>query len=189
MPGAVNVISQRMTAHYPHLTINVDGIPMDYEGAAKLAEKDKFSFQDWAISLVRANPPSGETRKGADRGIDGLILFYDRYDIRKPELQKIIVQAKGGGTGRGDIVKLKGDIERENAPMGILITLNDPTPEMKREASLSGVYKYSNITSFPKIQILALRDWFKGKKLILPTEVINPFRQAPMKVDQKSLFI
>lgn len=186
---AINVIKQRMDAHYPHLKINIDGIPMDFEGAEKLAQKDKFSFQDWAISLIGANPPSGETRKGADRGIDGLILFYDREDLRSPNLKKIIVQVKGGNTGRGDIAKLKGDMERENAPMGVLITLNDPTSEMKRETSLAGEYRYSENVSFPKIQILSIRDWFAGNANIkLPTDLVNPFKRAQTKVDQGSLF-
>lgn len=186
---AVNVILQRMNAHYPNIKVNIDGIPMDYEGTVRLAEKDKFSFQDWAISLIGANPPSGETRKGADRGIDGLILFYDRNDIKNPELRKIVVQVKGGNTGRGDIAKLKGDIERENAPMGILMTLNDPTSEMKREANLAGEYMYSNTVSFPKIQILSLRDWFEGKTIKLPTtNIVNPFKRAVEKVDQRRLF-
>jgi hypothetical protein len=76
---------------------------------------------DWAISLIGANPPTGQSKKGADRGIDGFILFYDRVEIRKPQLRKILVQVKGGATGRGDIAKLKGDMDREGAPMGVLM--------------------------------------------------------------------
>ncbi len=185
---AINVIAKRLKDHYQGVKINIDGIPMDYEGAAKLAQQDKFAFQDWAISLVGANPPSGETKKGADRGIDGLILFYERgEDIMSPKLRKIIVQVKGGGTGRGDIAKLKGDIERENAPMGILITLEDPTPEMKRETALAGKYQYSGNVSFPKIQMLSIRDWFDGRSVYLPTDKVNPFKRAEARADQTSL--
>jgi site-specific DNA-methyltransferase (adenine-specific) len=185
---AVNVISQRLKAHYRGIRINIDGIPMDYEGAYKLAQNDKYTFQDWAISLIGANPPTGQSKKGADRGVDGLILFYDRIDIRKPQLRKIIVQVKGGGTNRGDVAKLKGDMDREDAPMGVLITLNEPTPEMKRETALAGEYRYSSSTLFPKIQILSIKDWFDGRNIKLPTDTVNPFRQAAVKADQKSLF-
>jgi hypothetical protein len=90
------------------------------------------------------------------RGIDGLILFRDKADYENPKLRKIIVQVKGGGANRGDVARLKGDIEREDSPMGILITIQDPRSEMKREAALAGEYKYSEATSFPKIQILCL---------------------------------
>jgi site-specific DNA-methyltransferase (adenine-specific) len=188
---AINVIAQRMRAHYPSIKMNIDGIPADFGGAKKLAENDKYSFQDWAITLVDANPPSGESKKGADRGIDGLILFHEKADMdnHNPALRKIIVQVKGGGTGRGDVAKLKGDMERENAPMGILITLNASTPEMKREASVAGEYKFSSNVSFPKVQLLSVGDYFEGKRIQLPSDRINPFKDAKAKenLGQESL--
>ena len=176
-----------MKAHLPHIQINIDGIPKDFESAKNLAERDKFKFQDWAISLVGANPPSGESRKGADRGIDGIILFYDAIDRENPKLKKIIVQVKGGGIGRKDIATLKGDIERENAPMGLLITLNEPTKEMLKEASLAGEYQYSDSVSFPKIQIMSINDWFERKSLQLPNSKVNPFKNAEVKSNQMPL--
>jgi DNA modification methylase len=187
---AVNVIMDRMRTQYPKIRIQTDGIPMDFAGAASLAEKDKFAFQNWAITLIGAYPPTGEARKGADRGIDGLILFHEpaSFNTPTPRLRKVIVQAKGGGTGRKDIATLKGDMDREDAPLGVLMTLHEPTAEMKREAALAGEYHYSDATVFPKVQILSLKDWFDGRKPHLPTDTVNPFRQAVMKADQESLF-
>jgi site-specific DNA-methyltransferase (adenine-specific) len=184
---AINVIHKRLKDHYRGVKINIDGIPMDFEAAYRLAQNDKYAFQDWAISLIGANPPSGQSKKGADRGIDGLILFYDRVDIRKPQLRKIIVQVKGGATNRGDIATLKGDMDREAAPMGVLITLNEPTAEMKKEAAFAGEYQYSASTSFPRIQLLPIKDWFNGRKLNLPSEMVNPFKKAAVVADQDSL--
>jgi len=178
---SVNVIRERMINHFPGINVNIDGIPMDYESAAALAEKDKFAFQDWAITLVGANPPSGVSKKGADRGIDGIILFREKVDYSNPKLRKIIVQVKGGGTNRGDVARLKGDLDREDAPMGILITLKDATAEMKREAALSGEYQYTQATSFPRIQLLSVREWFEGKELKLPADTVNPFKRAEAK--------
>jgi site-specific DNA-methyltransferase (adenine-specific) len=185
---AINVIHDRLKEQYRGIRVNFDGIPMDYEGAFRLAQKDKYKFQDWAISLIGANPPTGQSKKGADRGIDGLILFYDRADVRKPKLRKILVQVKGGGANRGDVATLQGDMEREEAPMGVLMTLLEPTSEMKRQASLAGEYQYSASTAFPRIQILSVKDWFDGRNIKLPTDTVNPFRQAAMKADQKTLF-
>jgi site-specific DNA-methyltransferase (adenine-specific) len=117
-----------------------------------------------------------------------LILFYDRVDVRQPKLRKILVQVKGGGANRGDVATLQGDMEREEAPMGVLMTLLEPTSEMKRQASLAGAYQYSASAQFPRIQILSLKDWFAGHTVKLPTDTVNPFKQAAMKADQKSLF-
>lgn len=178
---AVNIIAQRMRAHYPKIDIHIDGIPRDFTAAQAMAERDKFSFQDWGISLVNASPPSGEVRRGADRGIDGIILFKELVDNNSTQLKKIIVQVKGGHHSRVDIATLKGDIDRENSPMGIFICLNNPTDEMVREASLAGEYKYSDQVSFPKIQILSIKDWFEGKKILLPSTRINPFGIAEYK--------
>lgn len=187
---SIKVIEQRLKDHYGKIEVNIDGIPMDYQSAERLFKNDPYSFQDWAITLVGANPPSGETKKGADRGIDGLILFYEIANMGSPDpkLRKIIIQVKGGGTNRGDVAKLKGDMDRESSPMGILITLNEPTAEMKREASLAGEYKHSDSVSFPKIQILSIRDYFDGKKILLPSERVSPFKKAQAKLDQESLF-
>jgi hypothetical protein len=163
---------------------------MDFEGAVNLAEKDKFAFQNWAITLIGAYPPIGEARKGADKGIDGLILFREHVSFNNPTpyLKKVVVQVKGGGTGRKDIATLKGNMDREEAPLGVLITLTEPTSEMKREAALAGVYQYSSSMQFPKVQILSIKNWFDGRTIKLPTDTINPFKQAAVKADQKSLF-
>jgi site-specific DNA-methyltransferase (adenine-specific) len=184
---AINVIHKRLKDHYRGVKIYIDGIPMDYQGAYSLAQKDKYAFQDWAISLVGANPPSGQSKKGADRGIDGLILFYDRQVLSNPKLRKIIVQVKGGGTNRGDIATLKGDMDREDAPMGVLITMQEPTAEMKKETALAGNYQYSASTSFPRIQLLSIKDWFSGRNVSLPSDKVNPFKQAEAVADQESL--
>jgi DNA modification methylase len=187
---AINVIAKRLREHYPGIKLTIDGIPMDYESAKQLADSDKFAFQDWAISLIGAFPPSGETKKGADRGVDGLILFRERasFDHPRPQLKKILVQVKGGGAGRRDIATLKGDMERDKAPMGVFISLYDPTPEMRREANLAGEYSYSDTAAFPKVQIISIKDWFAGRKPALPSDRINPFKKAEVRADQGELF-
>ncbi|MGA3285534.1 MAG: hypothetical protein ABSD57_13890 [Verrucomicrobiota bacterium] len=63
-----------------------------------MAERDKFQFQHWALSLIDARPLKEGDGKGADRGVDGLLYFYESKDERR----KIIVQVKGGGVKRVD---------------------------------------------------------------------------------------
>ena len=58
---------------------------------------------------------------------------------------------------------------------------------MKREASLAGEYKYSDSVSFPKIQILSVKDWFDGRNVQLPSTKVNPFRTAQARGDQGAL--
>ena len=69
----------------------VVGEPEDAGSARALWEQDAFQFQYWAMSLLEAQPRSDQ-KKGADRGIDGLLYFIDG--------QKRTL-AEGGGAGEG----------------------------------------------------------------------------------------
>ena len=55
----------------------VVGEPVDVGSARALAEQDRFQFQYWAMSLLEALP-KGDEKKGADRGIDGVVHFRGR---------------------------------------------------------------------------------------------------------------
>lgn len=68
---------------------------MDIAGAVALAAlEDKYHFQDWAVVQAGARPAGGERKKGADKGIDGVIPFMDG---RTPK--RGIVSVKAGNTG------------------------------------------------------------------------------------------
>jgi site-specific DNA-methyltransferase (adenine-specific) len=138
----------------------VHGIPEDYGSAKALALQDKYEFQWWALSLVDARPFGGEDikRKGKDRGIDGIFSFIDD---KKRKSKFVVVSVKGGKTSPAHIRDLKGTIEREKASMGILITLDPPTKEMKIEAASAGFYESELFKKrFPKIQIISVKEYF-----------------------------
>jgi site-specific DNA-methyltransferase (adenine-specific) len=59
----------------------VVGEPEDLPSAHQLAQDDRYQFQWWALSLIKARP-LGETegkkgKKGSDKGMDGVITFID----------------------------------------------------------------------------------------------------------------
>ncbi|HEU5099675.1 MAG TPA: restriction endonuclease, partial [Roseiflexaceae bacterium] len=91
--------------------------------------------------LVKARPLGGEGKqgkKGADRGIDGIIPFLDDTTA-KPK--RALVQVKSGHVRAGDIRDLRGTVEREQAQLGAFITLEPPSREMLAEAAAAGVYR------------------------------------------------
>jgi len=51
----------------------VIGEPVSIADAQRLAESDPYQFQWWALGQVGARP--ADQKKGADRGIDGRIVF------------------------------------------------------------------------------------------------------------------
>ena len=73
---AISLIEKRLNDAFPGISYEVYGTPKDLEGARNLAERDKYQFQWWAVSLINAVPFGGK-KKGADTGIDGIIYFKD----------------------------------------------------------------------------------------------------------------
>lgn len=148
----------------------VIGEPEDLAGAQQLASEDRYQFQWWALSLIEARPLGGDGsktgKKGSDRGIDGVINFIDD---RKGGLKRALVQVKSGHVKSGDIRDLKGTLDRENAQVGVFITLDQPTREMTTEALTAGVY-HSELwdTDYPRIQILSIENLLNGAVIKLP---------------------
>ena len=108
----------------------VIGEPISTDSAEQLATEDRYQFQFWALSLVRAKPLGGQIggrsgKRGKDRGVDGLIYFFDGG--KKPE--EVVVQVKSGKVKSGDIRDLVGTVERKDAALGVFITLQPPPPK------------------------------------------------------------
>jgi site-specific DNA-methyltransferase (adenine-specific) len=157
----------------------VIGEPIDLRGAEALKEEDPYQFQWWALGLVGAMPIKSEKKKGADTGIDGYIYFHD--DLKRTETKTIIIQVKSGHVKPADIRDLKGVVERENAQIGVFITLSKPTRHMKEEAISAGFYKSPLGHDYPKIQIITIEELLEGKDIDYPskfTQVDATFRKA-----------
>ena len=135
---------------------------------------DPWQFQWWALGLVGARP--AEQKKGADKGIDGRLYFHDDGTSTK----QIILSVKAGHTSAPHVRDLRGVIEREDAAMGVLICMQEPTSNMRTEAAAAGFYD-SPWGSHPRIQILTVSDLLDGKRIDYPAvEGTNrTFRKAP----------
>lgn len=165
---AINLIHHRLNSQFDNIKVIIDGRPKDIQAAKALFKKDPFELEYWALDLVNAMPAKSKTKenmRGADKGIDGTIVFFAGSKNGKSEHGKIVVQVKGGHVQRKDIATLKGDIEREKAKGGLFITLDEPTRPMKEEAVGAGTFSVGfSKTEFPKIQILTIKELLAGKK-------------------------
>ncbi len=143
----------------------VIGVPQDPESARALAAESehdgRYQFEYWALGLVDARPGNNR-RRGADAGVDGYINFFDD-DSGKAKT--VVVQVKSGHVQRNIIATLKGDMERERAEMGLLVTLEPPTAPMLREAAAAGFYVPERFPDrqFPRVQIATIEDLLNGK--------------------------
>ena len=149
---------------------DVIGVPQDVESARALAvesEHDgRYQFEYWALGLVDARP-SNRGRRGADSGIDGYINFFDD---NSGKAKRIIVQVKSGHVRRDMIATLKGDMARENADIGLFITLNPPTRPMIQEATSAGIYTPDHYPDhrYPRVQVLTIEDLLSGAEADYP---------------------
>ena len=159
---AISLIEKRLKDAFPGIAFEVHGTPKDLEGARDLAERDKYQFQWWACSLVDAQPFQGK-KKGADGGIDGLIYFADAVG-GKAATQRLVVSVKGGHVTVKQVRDLKGVLDREKAPIGLFVTLEEPTKLMRVEAASAGFYRGGNGKDYPRLQLLTVAELLEGRK-------------------------
>jgi DNA modification methylase len=174
---AINLIKRRLKdAFGDDVQFAEQGQPTDFGSAKELARLDKWQFQQWALSLIDARPRTEGDGKGADRGVDGLLYFYESKDKR----EKILVQVKGGGVKRNDMAALLGDVNNQKFAGGILITLEKPTKPMREEAADAGRYtsKLWHDKDYPKIQILTVEGLLDGSERVEAPPQMNPFAKA-----------
>jgi site-specific DNA-methyltransferase (adenine-specific) len=170
-PLAVTLIRGRLSDAYPEVfptpgSVPVIGLPRDVAGARLLAAEDKYAFQFWALTLVGAHPPGGVRRKGADRGVDGEILWRDGLG----KLRKAVVSVKGGHSVSVTMLKdLDATLRAEGAEIGLFVSLANPTSPMRLLAAQAGDYAMAGTTAtFPRLQLLTIEELLAGQEPKLP---------------------
>jgi len=165
---AITLMRHRLNDTFgPDLTpYGVIGDPKDLASARALAEQNRYQFEWWALGLVDARPAQ-DKRKGADRGVDGYINFFDD---NSGKAKTVVVQVKSGHVNAAHVRDLKGVLEREKAPIGILITLKEPTRPMLQEAAAGGFYEPEHFPGhqYPRLQVLTIRELLEGKEAQYP---------------------
>jgi len=165
---AVKVIEGRLSEMEKRIGRKVqfesEGMPRDFASALRMAQDNKYQFQWWANYLF--NPHAlREQKKGADRGIDGELFFPNGPG--RP-WGRMLTSVKGGEqVGPSMVRDFARVLEREEAQLGLFICLYSPTREMAREAASVG-FSEGVHGDIPKLQIVAIEEWFKGKMPLLP---------------------
>ena len=178
---AIGLVRRRMADAFPGIAINVIGEPVDLSGAKELAAKDKYQFQWWALDRIGAQPVSGK-KKGSDKGIDGVIPFFAGP---KDDYKRVLVSVKGGErVGVGMVRDLRGVVEREDEPIGVLLTLAPPTRDMIAEAAKAGTY-HNDLWNkdYPRLQILTIEEVLEGRRPEMPPQH-SPFAKAPTEREE-----
>jgi site-specific DNA-methyltransferase (adenine-specific) len=183
---AIALIKKRILDHFPDAKFEVFGEPKSVEDAKTLFLQSPFQFESWAVSQLGGQPYKSEG--GGDTGIDGLLYFKD-YENNH---HRIIIEVKGGGYNPKDVRALKAVIDREKAPLGVLLALKEPTKGMVSEAVALGKWKMpGSKRAYPVLQIVTIEDIFNGKRPDLPdtSETLKKAkRQKRDNENEQSLF-
>ncbi|MDQ1328856.1 MAG: hypothetical protein QG641_2142 [Candidatus Poribacteria bacterium] len=187
---AINIIKLRLKGMFdsePKKDYKVIGEPEDLTSAIELANQNRYQFQWWATSLINARP-YGDKKKGKDTGIDGFVYFGDKEGNKNLEFKKGIVSVKSGKVSPKDIRELGHVLDRENAEIGIFITLQEPTRDMVTEAVSKGFYRSQILgKDYPRLQILTIEDLLKGIKPQIPYQISTFKKAGPNEAEQLDL--
>jgi site-specific DNA-methyltransferase (adenine-specific) len=128
--------------------------------------------------LVNARP--AEQKKGADKGIDSRIFFHDEWEAGGGPTKQIILSVKAGRVSVAHLRDLRGVLDREKAPIGVLITMEEATRPMKQEAASAGFYRSPwSQEDYPRLQIVTIADLLAGRKIGAPPSRGPQFKPAP----------
>ena len=144
---AITLLKYRLAdAFGDDVEYEIIGEPKDEASARALAVQDRYQFQWWALSLIRARPYQGK-KKGADEGVDG-VIYYQDVDPDNPKkalTRKIVIQVKSGKVSVKDIQALKAVVKNQDAVIDVFITLNPPTGPMLKEATTAGRFHWLHV--------------------------------------------
>ncbi len=156
---AVDVIEKRFAiAKLPPPSVTYH--PTDAQAARILATRDKRQFEEWVRRKLQA------TKREKDRGIDGEATFRDAGG----KLHHVIISVKGGKLKPTDLRDLRGTIEREEAAIGVLVSVDAPSKEMLLEAARAKFLPISDERGpIPRIQLVRVDDeFFKRYPIRIP---------------------
>ncbi len=154
-------------------TLELNGVPKDFESAEQLAHKQddrlRKEFEKWAVLTYSNNKAIINEKKGKDGGIDGIAYIIDRNAKSELENKEVLFSVKSSKTLTPSVIReLHSVVENEKAAMGIFITLY-PMPNLIKESKKYGYYHNQFMgQDYPKIDVISIEEMLQGKRLHLP---------------------
>lgn len=173
----------------PNPTLEINGVPKDFESAVALANKHddrtRKEFEKWAVLTYSNNRAVINEKKGGDGGVDGMAFVDDSVYKHERLIKKVIFSVKSNQKLSPTVIRdLNGTLERESGVMGILLSLY-PMDNMVKECKKYGEVKLAG-NFYPKIEVVNIEQMFQGNYLKLPN-TIEVLKKAEQKITQKDL--
>ena len=174
---SVKLLEERFEKNHLYANVSANGLkhnirsygiigePESKYAAEELFKSDAHEFATWSILKINGKP---NDKKTGDGGIDG---FYDFMDgPNRTKAMRGLIQVTGGKKSL-TIDKVKAfctTVSENKAPIGIFITLHEPTDGMKREFLKQGKYISHSGQKYPKIQFVTIAEIIENKILDIP---------------------
>ena len=174
-PHAVDITQNRLARL--GIPASVEGIPQDMAGARRLAQANPHDFEAWAVTRIPGLAPN--EIKAGDGGSDG----RGRMQAKPSDCNSLLVlaQVKGGRPTIDQVRAFMAAMERDNAAMGIFVTLDPLGP---RRAAWSETAGKGRITvgaqSYPRVQLWSIADYFDDRMPQIPT-MLDPNTGQPVQ--------
>jgi DNA modification methylase len=153
---AINLVRNEMRG----ARFEVRGEPIGRADAERLFGADPLQFEWWMLGRVGARPV--ERKRGS--AADGELFFKDSLE---GPTRRIVFSVKGGDLHEGGVRELADVVRREEAAIGVLLTMFKPTRAMHAAATKAGFFE-SPCGRYPKIQILSAEQVLGGSRIDVP---------------------
>lgn len=131
----------------------IEWVPPDVDAAAALA-RNGLKFEEWVRRKIRA-----VRYRKKDRGIDGEALFHDGQ-----RSTHVLISVKGGKLNPAMVRELRGTMERERVPIAVLVSMQEPSKEMRREATHAGFIQGPDGRQIPRLQLLTVEQILEKRR-------------------------
>jgi DNA modification methylase len=150
--------------------VEINGVPKDFASAEALAnnkdDRTRKEFEKWMVLTYSNNKAIINDKKGGDGGIDGVAYIAHNHDR---DNKKVIFSVKSNAKLSPTVIRdLNGTLQREEAALGIFLTLY-PMPNLVKESKKYGLY-HNDFTGndYPKIIVISVEELLAGERMNLP---------------------
>ena len=174
-PHAVDITQQRLAPL--GIAANVEGIPQDLAGARRLARDNHQDFEAWAVTRIPGLAPN-EIKVG-DGGIDG----RGRMQVKPTghDSPMVLAQVKGGRPTIDQVRAFITAMERDNAAMGIFVTLDRFGERSSAWGETAGKGQITvGAQSYPRVQLWSIAEYFDARMPHIPT-MLDPNTGQPVQ--------
>jgi len=140
--------------------VTIFGIPRDLESATRLARATKNDyvrkeFEKWSVFSVGG---VYSEKKGSDGGVDGYFYIYDANVKGKVAKKQCYIQVKSGKVGVKDIKEFDATLSSLHSPIGMFVTLEEPTKPMLEYIATLPTYKSTMGRIYERITLITTQN-------------------------------